>query len=142
MNVLQQLRMDYEAATGGEWEAADKSVRTARERIPGAPAPNSYHGGICNCLGDGMQGKNNPVNVEARANAQHIVSAHNRMPLLLAVAEAAAAYVEAVRRERDLPEHLVTDAEFDEYEKVLLGIDAAQDALKAAVAPLMQEAGE
>ena len=137
MNVLQQLRMDYEAATGGEWEAADKSVRTARERIPGAPAPNSYHGGICNCLGDGMQGKNNPVNVEARANAQHIVSAHNRMPLLLAVARAAAAYVTAAVA-YDSGKY----ADAQEWLAARQSVHDAKVALVAAIAPLMQEVTE
>lgn len=60
-----------------KWEVADKSIRVVgSEKRWGAP--NAPQGGVCNILGAGYAGtKMDPLNVEARDIAAHLVAMHN-----------------------------------------------------------------
>ena len=83
--VLQQLRAEYEASTQGEWSVF------ARQGLN--PGDEEWF------LGYEIAGPEQPSRGQfvRRADAALCVAAHNKMPLLLAVAEAAVAW-EAARR--------------------------------------------
>ena len=81
-NIIQQLRAEYEASTGGEWAVFARQSYMPQEEEE--------------FLGYEIDGPAQPTRGQfvRRADAAFCVAAHNRMPLLLAALEAAAALLE------------------------------------------------
>lgn len=98
---IQEIRERANAATAGEWEQANKSVRVKGTQLDYGcykAAPTGFDGGICNCLGGGYQdGKKHPVNVQAVKNAEFISHARQDIPYLLDL-------LDQLQRERQEPE--------------------------------------
>lgn len=95
---LEEIRKRADAATEGEWEQANKSVRVAASQEKhsyGKSAPTGYFGGICNCLGirTGLS-ISQQVNTQATKNAEFIAHARQDIPYLLDL-------IESIQRERD-----------------------------------------
>ena len=90
-NIIQQLRADYEASTQGEWEIYSESLPQddtiwyvfARD----GDRPSDECTSVFDCSYVAWEGGGHPPEP---ADTRFILSAHNKMPLLLAVAEAAA----------------------------------------------------
>ena len=111
--VLEQLKADYEASTQGEWiEAEDKSIC-----VPYVWMVADF--------------------VPREPDRRHVIGAHNRFPLLLAMAEAAIAEWDTHRIWQEADDSLEdTDEAWD---AVWQRIDAAHEAFRAAIARLLEE---
>lgn len=123
-NIIQQLRAEYEAADSGTWET-ELIEEEGRWAIWGGDGAWSVlHGD--------------------EHSPRFIVSAHNRMPLLLAVAEAAAALIDEGAPSRT-HEYAGLECVYCGAVWYARGIEHKADCLwllaKAALAPLMQEEG-
>lgn len=95
---IQEIKARVEAATPGEWEQANKSVRVVGTQIDYGcykSAPTGRDGGICNCLGGGYQdGKNHPANIQAVKNAEFIT--HSKQDILWLIDQ-----LESIQQERE-----------------------------------------
>lgn len=113
---LDAIRARCERATPVEWECANKSVRvvgTQQQHSFGKTAPTGYEGGICNCLGGSSYraGKNDPINVQARANADFIAHARTDVPDMLAEIERLTTALKLLESDRDAERKIRLDAE-------------------------------
>lgn len=101
---MQEIRERANAATAGEWEQANKSVRVANTQVDCGSykaAPTGDEGGICNCLGISIYrgAKSHPINVQATKNAEFIAHARQDIPYLLDL-------IESIQQEQQEPEPL------------------------------------
>ena len=118
--VLQQLLAEYEASTQGEWEVyfeslpQDDKIWYVFVRDGDRPADECTS--VFDCSYVAWEGGGHPPEP---ADTRFILSAHNKMPLLLAVAEAAVAW-QMVRAEHYMA--------LDDYDR----------GLSDAIAPLME----
>ena len=121
---LQQLRAEYEASTQGEWSVF------ARQGLN--PGEEEWF------LGYEITGPEQPSRGQfvRRADAALCVAAHNNMPLLLAVAEAAVAEWNTHRIWKEADENL--DDTDEAWDAVWQRIDAAHDAFRDAIASLLE----
>ena len=135
---LQQLRAEYEASTQGEWEVYFESlpqddgiwyVFAHDGDRPAEECPSVF-----GCSYVAWEGGGQPPE---SADARFILSAHNKMPLLLAVAEAAVAEWNTHRIWKEADENL--DDTDEAWDAVWQRIDAAHDAFRDAIASLLKE---
>ena len=123
-NIIQQLRADYEASTQNQW-----SVYARQSYMPQEEE---------DFLGYEIEGAEIPARGQfvRRGDAAFCVSAHNHMPLLLAVAEAAVAEWNTHRIWKEADENL--DDTDEAWDEIWQRIDAAHDAFRAAIEPLLE----
>jgi hypothetical protein len=137
-NIIQQLRAEYEASTQGEWEVyfeslpQDDKIWYVFARDGDRPADECTS--VFDCSYVAWEGGGHPPEP---ADTRFILSAHNKMPLLLDVAEAAVAEWNTHRIWKEADENL--DLTDEAWDAVWQRIDAAHDAFRDAIASLLKE---